>query len=66
MSRNDNYTTGNLLGYLFHQNRYELFGIDLSRETKTSIPQQNNFIVKLEEDDGAIFFFVGEKQRKRF
>ena len=28
----------------------------------TSIPQQINFVGKLEEDDGATMFFVVEKQ----
>ena len=32
MSRNDNYTAGNLLDYLYHQNYYKLIGIDLSRQ----------------------------------
>ena len=31
MSRNNDYTIGNLLGYLYHQNYYEFIGIDLSR-----------------------------------
>ena len=31
MSRNDNYTTGNLLDFSYHQNYYKLIGIDLSR-----------------------------------
>ena len=38
MSRNDDYTTGNLLGFLYHQNYYKLIGIDLSRQTNTNIP----------------------------
>ena len=29
-----------------------------------SIPQQINFIVKLEGDDGATMFFIAEKQQK--
>ena len=31
MSKNDDYTTGSLLDYLYHQNYYKLVGIDLSR-----------------------------------
>ena len=31
MSRNDNFTTGNFLDYLYRQNYYKLIGIDLSR-----------------------------------
>ena len=64
MSRNDDYTTGNLLDFSYHQNYYKIIGIDLSRQTNTSIPQQINFIGKLEEDDGAIMFFIDEKQHK--
>ena len=49
MSRNDNYTTGNVLGYLYHQNYCKLIDIDLSRQTNTSIPQHIYFTRKLEE-----------------
>ena len=64
MSRNNDYTTGNLLGYLYHQKYYKLIGINLSRQTNMSILQQNNFVGKLEEDDDATMFFVSEKQQK--
>ena len=36
MSRNNNYTTGNLLDYLYHQ-KHKLIGIDLSTQTNTRI-----------------------------
>ena len=39
MSRNDDYTTGNLLDYLYNQSYYKLIGIELPRQTNTSIPQ---------------------------
>ena len=48
MSRNDNYTTGNLSDYLYHQKYYKPIGIDLSRQTNTNIPQQITFAGKLE------------------
>ena len=64
MSRNNDYTTGNLLDFSFHQNYYILIGIDLLRQIHTSIPQQINFVGKLEEDDGATVFFIAEKQHK--
>ena len=38
MSRNDDYTTRNLLDFSYYQNHYKLIGIDLSRQTNTSIP----------------------------
>ena len=37
MSRNDEYTTGNLFDY--YQKYYKVIAIDLSRQTNTSIPQ---------------------------
>ena len=54
--------TWNLLDYLYHQNYYNLIGIDVSKQL--NIAQQINFLGKLEEDDGATIFFVSEKQQK--
>ena len=48
MLRNNDCTTGNLSNYLHHQNYHKIIGIDLSRQTSTSIPQQINFVGKLE------------------
>ena len=64
MSGNNYYTTVTLLNYFYHQNVYELYGIDLSRQRNTIIPQKINFVGKLEEDDGARMFFITEKQQK--
>ena len=58
MSKNNHYTTRNVLHYLYHQNYYKLIGIDLSRQTNTTIPQQINFTGKLNEDDGATTIFI--------
>ena len=63
MSRNDDYATGNLLDFSYHQNYYKFIGIDLSRQINTNIPQQINFVGNLEEDDGATMFFIAEKQQ---
>ena len=38
ISRNGDYTIGNLLDFSYHQNYYKLIWIDLSTETNTSIP----------------------------
>ena len=38
--------------------------MDLSRQTNMNIPQQINFVEKLEEDNGATMLFVSEKQQK--
>ena len=64
MSRKDNYATGNLLDFLYHQKCYKLIGINLSWQTNTSIPQQINFIGKLVVDNGATMFLIAEKQQK--
>ena len=75
MSRNNDYITGNLLDFSNHQNYYKLIGIDLSRQTNTSIPQQIDFVSqkkimkrrrlrKLEEDDSATMLFIAGKQQK--
>ena len=61
MSGNDDNTTGSLLDYLYHQKYYKLVGIDLSRQTNVSVPQQINFVAKLEEGDGSTIFFIAEK-----
>ena len=61
--KNDNYTTGNLWEFSYHQNYYKVIGIYLSRQTNTNILQQINFTRKLEDDDAAIFF-IAEKRQK--
>ena len=48
LSRNYDYTAGNLLDYSYHQNYYKLIGMVSSRQTNTTIPQQINFVGKLE------------------
>ena len=63
MSRNNSYTTGNLLDYLYDQKYYKLIGIDLSGQTNTIIPQEIDFVGKLEENDGATMFIIAEIQR---
>ena len=64
MSKNYDYTTGKLLDYLYREDYYKLIGIDLSRQIKKSIPQQINFVGRLEEDDGTTMFFIAEKHQK--
>ena len=66
MSRNDDYTTGSLLDFSYHQNYYNLIGTDLSRQSNTNIPQQISFVGKLEEDDGAAMCLIAEKHQKTF
>ena len=64
MSRNNDYTRGNILDFSYHQNYHRFIGIDLSRQTNTSIPQQINFTRKLKKDGDAIMFFIAKKQQE--
>ena len=64
MSNNNDYTTGKLLGFFYYQICQKLIGIDLSRQTNTSIPQQVNFAGELECYNDETMFFIVEKQQK--
>ena len=65
MSRNNDYTTGNLLDFAYFKENYRLIATDLSKQTKLKDPQQINFIGKLEnQDHGATMFFIIEKSEK--
>ena len=64
MLRNNDYTTGNSLDYLFHQNYHKLIGIGLSRQTNKRILQQINFAEIFQKNDGATMFFTDENQQK--
>ena len=62
MSKNNDYTTGNLLDFAYFKEHYRLISIDLSKQTKLKDSQQINFIGNLEgQNHGAIMFFVIEK-----
>ena len=65
MSNNNDYTTGNLLDFIYFKENYKLIAIDLSKQTKLKDPQQINFIGKLQnQDHGAIIFFIIEKSEE--
>ena len=61
-----NNTTGNLLGYFYHQNFYKFNGIDLSRQVNVTISPQINFTQKFEEENGETILTIAEKQNKIF
>ena len=66
--KNNDYTTGNLLGYEYFKGHYELIGIDLSKKTELENPdlkQQINFIGRLEED-ATMFFIIEKKEETEF
>ena len=64
ISRNNEYTTGNLLDYDYFKNYYKLIAIDLSKQQvlqeNEDLIQQINFIGKLEE--AANVFIIIEKK----
>ena len=61
MSRNNEYTTGNLLDFVYLKKKCTLIAIDLTKCTRLKNPQQINFIGKLENDNGAKMFIITEK-----
>ena len=65
MSKNNDYTTGNLLDYKYFSKHCKLIPIDLSKQIELESPdlkQQINFIGGLEED--ATMFFIIEKKEE--
>ena len=66
MSRNDDYTTGDVLDYLYHKKSYKLIDIDLLRQANTNVPQQISFRRKLKEDNGAKMFLSLKSTKKLF
>ena len=65
MNKNNDYTTGNLLGFAYFGENYRLIATDLSNQTKLKDPQQINFIGKLEgQNNGATMLFTIEKSKE--
>ena len=66
ISKNRDYTTGNLLDCEYFLKHYKLIAIDLSKQIELENPdlkQQINFIGKLEDDRGTMFF-INEKSEE--
>ena len=69
MSKNNYYTTGNLLDYEYFSKHYEIIAIDLSKKTELENPdlkQQINFIGKLKEDEATMFFIIEKSEEITF
>ena len=68
ISRNDEYTTGNLLDYDYFKKHYELITIDLSKQQalqeNRDLIQQINFIGRLENNDAPANIFIIIEKRK--
>ena len=69
MSKNNDYTTGNLLDYEYFSKHYQLIAIDLRRQIELENPnlkEQINFIGKLKEDKVKMFFIVEKTEETTF
>ena len=69
MSKNNDYTTSNLLDYEYFKDHYKLIAIDLSKQIELENPdlkQQVNFIGRLEENNATTFFIIEKKEETIF
>ena len=69
ISINNDYTTGNLLDYELFSKHYKLIATDLSKQIELEnldLRQQINFIGKLEDDKGNIFFIIEKPEETTF
>ena len=69
MSKNSDYTIGNLLDYEYFSKHYKLIAIDLSKQIEIENPglkQKFNFIGKLEEDEAKMFFIIEKSEETIF
>ena len=65
MSRNNDYTTGNLLDFAYFKENYKLIATDLSKQTKLKYPQQINFTGKIKgQNNGVTMLFIIEKSEE--
>ena len=64
MTKNNDYTTGNLLDYEYFKDHYKLTAIDLSKQIE--LKQQINFIGRLGEKNTTMFFIIEKKEETTF
>ena len=61
MTKNNIYTTGNLLDYEYFKDHYKLIAVDLSKQIElknNDLKQQINFTGRLEENNATMFFII--------
>ena len=68
MSKNNDYTTGNILDYEYFKEHYNIIAIDLSKQIELENPElkQINFIGILEENNATMFFIIEKKEETTF
>ena len=69
MSKNNDYTTGNLLDIEYFSKHNKLIEIVLSKQIELENPdlkQQINFIGKLEDNRATLFFIIKKSEETTF
>ena len=69
ISKNNDYTTGNLLNYEYFSKHYKLIARNLSKQIELKNPdlrQQINVIGKLEDDKATMFFTIEKSEETTF
>ena len=69
MSKNNDYTSGNILDYEYFSKHFKPIAIYLSKQTKlenSDLKQQINFIDKLEGDRATMFFIIERPEETTF
>ena len=69
ISKNNDYTTGNLLDYEYFSKHYKLIAINLNKQIELENPnlrQQINFIGKLVDDKATMFFIIEKLEKTTF
>ena len=69
ISKNNDYTTGNLLDYDYFSEPYKLIAIDLSKQIELEnldLRQQINFLGNLEDDKATMFFIIEKAEETTF
>ena len=69
VTKNNSYTTSNLLDYEYFEDHYRLTPIDLSKKIELEnldLKQEINFIGRLEENNVTMFFITEKKEETTF
>ena len=65
MSKNNDYTTSNLLDHEYFLKHYKLIAIDFSKQVELENPdlKQINFIGRPKENNATMFFIIEKKKK---
>ena len=66
MSNNNDYTTGNLLDFIYFKENYRLIAIDLSKQTKLKDPKKKKFYWKTFKKYWSYNVFYYRKIRRNY